>query len=117
MSERPDFLASLEKDIHLFKDAIREASESIVRDEISAYPIFVATKADFPVGELILDREELDTEWSIRASTAEDFIREGIIPVEKAKFFITQYKSPAEFICLFVVPDAERANFIFVPYS
>lgn len=117
MPERPDFLDSLEKDIGLYKEAIREASDTIIRDEISAYPIFVASRDEFPLGELILDSSELDTEWSIRASTAEDFIREGIIPVDKAKFFITNYKSPAEFICLFVVPDRQRANFIFLPYS
>jgi len=116
MEELPEHLSGLEHDLKLFKEPIREVSETIIRDEISRYPIFIAHKEFFPIGELILDREELATEWSISASTAEDFIREGIISMEKAKFFITHYKPASEYICLFVVPDPKQANFIFVPY-
>jgi hypothetical protein len=116
MEETPDYLEELEQDLKLFKEPIREVSETIIRDQISQYPVFIAYKEHFPFGELILDKDELETEWSIKASTAEDLIREGVIPLEKAKFFLTHYKSASEYICLFVVPDMKRANFIFVPY-
>lgn len=115
-NEKPFYLESLEKDLADFKESIMEVSNSIVEDGISNYPVFIAAKEFFPIGELILDKEELQTNWSIFASTAEDLIKNGIIQVEKARFFITQYKPVKEYICLFVVDSEKQAGFIFVPY-
>ena len=114
--EKPEYLQSLEKDIQLFKESIREASESIIQDGISSYPVFIAHRIPFFMGEIILDKEELITEWSISATTAEELIRQGVIQVEKAKFFISNYKPAQEYMCLFVVPSEEEAHFIFIPY-
>jgi hypothetical protein len=114
--EKPAYLDSLQKDLELFKEPIMEASEAIVSEGVSDYPVFIASKEFFPLGELILDKEELQTTWSIFASTAEDLIKAGIIQVDKARFFITQYKPVKEYICLFVVASESEAGFIFVPY-
>jgi hypothetical protein len=115
-TEKPSYLDSLQKDLDLFKEPIMEAAEAIVGEGVSDYPIFIASKELFPIGELILDKEELQTSWSIFASTAEDLIKAGIIQVDKARFFITQYKPVKEYICLFVVASETEAGFIFVPY-
>lgn len=114
--QKPPYLDSLEKDLEIFKDSIKEAADTIVQEGVSDYPVFVATANTFPLGELILDKEELMTNWSIYAATAEDLIRVGIIQVEKARFFITQYKPVNEYMCLFVVASDTEAGFIFVPY-
>lgn len=114
--EKPAYLDSLQKDLELFKEPIMEASLSIVGEGVSDYPVFIASKEFFPIGELILDKEELQTTWSIFASTTEDLIKAGIIQVDKARFFITQYKPVKEYICLFVVASETEAGFIFVPY-
>ena len=116
INEKPSYLESLEKDLDLFKEPIMEASNSIVDEGVSDYPVFIASKEFFPIGELILDKEELQTNWSIFASTTEDLIKAGIIQVDKARFFITQYKPVKEYICLFVVASENEAGFIFVPY-
>ncbi len=116
INEKPAYLESLEKDLGLFKEAILEASNSIVEEGVSDYPVFIAAKDFFPVGELILDKDELQTTWSVYASTTEDLIKAGIIQVDKARFFITQYKPVKEYICLFVVASEKEAGFIFVPY-
>lgn len=116
INEKPAYLVSLEKDLELFKEAIMEASNAIVGEGVSDYPVFIASKEFFPIGELILDKEELQTNWSIFASTTEDLIKAGIIQVDKARFFITQYKPIKEYICLFVVASENEAGFIFVPY-
>ncbi len=115
-NEKPSYIDSLQKDLDLFKEPIMEASISIVDEGVSDYPVFIASKELFPIGELILDKEELQTNWSIFASTAEDLIKAGIIQVDKARFFITQYKPVKEYICLFVVASETEAGFIFVPY-
>lgn len=116
MTERPAYLDSLEQDIAYFREAIREAAASILDDEISAYPVFVFFTSHFPIGERILDREELHTSWSVNATTAEELIRDGVIPLDKAKFFVAQYKPAREYMCLLVVPEGATPNFIFVPY-
>ncbi len=115
-AEKPSYLDSLQKDLEIYKEPIMEASLSIVSEGVSDYPVFVASKEFFPIGELILDKEELQTTWSIFASTTEDLIKAGIIQVDKARFFITQYKPVKEYICLFVVASETEAGFIFVPY-
>jgi len=115
-TEKPAYLDSLQRDLELYKEPIMEASTSIVDEGVSDYPVFIASKETFPIGELILDKAELQTNWSIYASTAEDLIKAGIIQVDKARFFITQYKPVKEFICLFVVASETEAGFIFVPY-
>ena len=116
INEKPAYLESLEKDLTLFKEPIMEASAAIVDEGVSDYPVFIAAKDFFPVGELILDKDELQTNWSIFASTTEELIKAGIIQVDKARFFVTQYKPVKEYICLFVVASETEGGFIFVPY-
>lgn len=114
--EKPSYIDSLQKDLEIYKEPIMEASLSIVNEGVSDYPVFIASKESFPIGELILDKDDLQTTWSIYASTTEDLIKAGIIQVDKARFFITQYKPVKEYICLFVVASDTEAGFIFVPY-
>ena len=115
-NQKPSYLSSLEKDLVLFKESIMDVSLSIVEDGVSDYPVFIASEGFFPIGELILDREELQTQWSIFASTTEELIKAGIIQADKARFFITQYKPVKEYMCLFVVASEKEAGFVFVPY-
>jgi hypothetical protein len=68
------------------------------------------------LGELILDRKDLNTEWSIQASTLEEFVEKGIVHPDKKDRFIKHYKNAYEFMCLFVIVP-EGANFVFFPYQ
>lgn len=115
-ANKPEYLVSLESDVKRYKDAIKEASEAIVNEGVSDYPVFIAHRGAFPIGELILDHKELETQWSIFASTTEELIKAGIIEMEKARFFVTQYKPVNEYMCLFVVASETDAQFIFMPY-
>ena len=109
-------LVSLERDLKFFNESIREVAMEIRVEGISEYPIFVAHQHELKLGELILDRMELNSEWSIHASTIEEFLERGIIKKELKQRFEDSYKDPDKFICVFVVtPDG--ANFVFVPYS
>jgi hypothetical protein len=58
---------------------------------------------------------ELGTNWSIQASTLEEFVEKGIILSQKKEHFLRCYKDPQKFMCIFVVVP-EGANFAFVPY-
>jgi len=109
-------LVSLERDLKLFDDSIREVAIEIMVEGLSNYPIFIAHQHDLTLGEVILDRHDLNSSWSIHASTLEEFLERGVIKKELRERFVDTYKNPNKFICVFVVvPDG--ANFVFVPYQ
>lgn len=109
-------LLSLERDLKFFNDSIREVATEIMVEGLSSYPIFIAHQHQVDLGELILDRVELNSNWSIHASTLEEFLERGVIRKELRQRFVDTYKDPGKFICVFVVVP-EGANFVFVPYK
>lgn len=109
-------LKSLKKDLDLYSDSIAEVAQDIIQEQLSQYPIFVAHQHVLNLGELILDKNELGTAWSIHASTMEEFLEKGLIKEDKKSFFIAKYKDPLAFMCLFVIVP-EGANFVFYPYK
>jgi hypothetical protein len=108
-------LVSLETDLKFFNESIREVAVEIMVEGLSNYPIFIAHRHELKLGELILDRHDLHTEWSIHASTLEEFVEKGVIKEILKDRFIKTYKNPNDYMCLFVVVP-EGANFVFYPY-
>ncbi|HAT92920.1 MAG TPA: hypothetical protein DCS36_11145 [Sphingobacterium sp.] len=109
-------LKSLQVDLDFYSESIREVAQEIVEEGYSDYPIFVAHQHEVSVGELILDRKELETKWSINASTLEEFVEMDIIQEDRKASFIQNYTPAKDYMCLFVVV-AEGANFVFYPYK
>ena len=108
-------LVSLEKDLTLYADSIKEVALEILLEGVSTHPIFVAHQHTVSIGEMILDREELHTDWTIQASTIEEFVEKGIINPDKKAMFLKAYKKPEDYMCVFVIVP-EGANFIYYPY-
>jgi L-cysteine desulfidase len=109
-------LLSLKRDLKLYNESIREVAVEIMVEGLSRYPIFIAHQHEVKLGEPILDRNDLNTEWSIHASTLEEFIDRGIIKKELEARFIKSYKNPHDFMCVFVIVP-EGANFVYYPYG
>jgi len=108
-------LVSLEKDLQFFNESIREVAVEIMMEGLSNVPIFIAHQHELSLGEVILDRHDLNTEWSIHASTFEEFVERGLIKDLLKDRFMDNYKNPNDFMCVFVVVP-EGANFVFYPY-
>ena len=115
-SKKGNPLQSLEADLKMYSDSIKEVSAEIIAEGVSSHPLFVAHQHEVKLGEPILDRNELNTSWSIHASTLEEFVEKGIIHPDKKAKFIKQYKNASDFMCLFVIVP-EGANFVFYPYK
>lgn len=113
--EKKSPLLSLEKDLNFYADSMKEVAVEIRVEGISSYPIFIAHQHQVNIGELILNRDELNTNWSIQASTLEEFIQKGIIHPDKKEHFLKSYKNADRFMCVFVVVP-EGANFVYYPY-
>ena len=109
-------LVSLGNDLKLYSDSIHEVAVEIMVEGLSRYPIFVAHQHEVKLGEMILDRHDLNTEWTIQASTLEEFVEKGIIKSMLKDRFIKSYKNPDDYMCVFVVVP-EGANFVYFPYQ
>ncbi len=109
-------LLSLEEDLKLYAESIKEVAVEIMVEGISLNPIFIAHQHEVKIGEVILNKDELNTNWTIQASTLEEFIEKGVIHPDKKESFIKNYKRPEDFMCVFVIVP-EGANFVFYPYS
>lgn len=109
-------LKSLEADLKFYSESIKEVSAVIRVEGISIYPVFIAHQHEVNLGEPILNKDELNTNWTIHASTLEEFVEKGVIHADKKDRFIKHYKNANDFMCLFVVVP-EGANFIFFPYQ
>jgi len=113
--EKKSPLVSLEKDLTFYADSIKEVAVEIMMEGISLHPIFIAHQHEVSIGEVILNRAELNTDWTIQASTLEEFIQKGIIHPDKKEQFLKTYKKPENYMCVFVVVP-EGANFVYYPY-
>jgi len=109
-------LQSLETDLRLYSESLREIAVEIMVEGLSSHPIFVAHQHEVALGEMILNKDDLNTEWTIHASTMEEFVEKSIIKKELQQRFIDTYKNPHEFMCVFVIVP-EGANFVFFPYG
>ncbi|MFI5162506.1 MAG: hypothetical protein ACHQHN_14595 [Sphingobacteriales bacterium] len=109
-------LVSLEKDLKFYSESLQEVAVEIMVEGLSLYPIFIAHQHEVKLGEMILDRHDLNTEWTIQASTLEEFIEKKIIKAELKERFIKSYKTPHDFMCVFVIVP-EGANFVYFPYQ
>jgi hypothetical protein len=109
-------LKSLETDLVLYADSLKEVADEIIAEELSKFPIFVAHQHEVSIGEVVIDKNEMATEWNIHASTIEEFLEVGIIKSDKEDFFKQNYKDPQKFMCIFAIVP-EGANFVFYPYK
>jgi hypothetical protein len=108
-------LVSLEKDLAFYADSIKEIAIEIIAEGISEQPVFIAHQHEVSIGEVILNRAELNTNWTIQASTLAEFVEKGIIHPDKKAHFLKTYKNPQNYMCVFVIVPA-GANFIYYPY-
>ena len=113
---KPSPLQSLKLDLDFYSDSINEISQEMISQEYTSFPIFIAHQHEVSVGEVILDRSELNTNWTINASSLEEFVEQGIIKEEKKALFEQNFKNPTDFMCLSVVVP-EGANFVFYPFK
>lgn len=109
------YLGSITQDFVVVSDTLKEASYQIRKRGFSDYPIFPISKIDLPIGQLLIGRSELATNWNYNASYLDEFTQREIVGVDHVEDFKKSYKNPDEFCCLFVVDD-DFTNFVYIPY-
>ena len=109
-------LKMLEADIKTLGELFKDAAQTIVNQNVSNYPIFVAHRYALNMGIELVERERMNTNWSFNASTLEEIVTKNIISRDKLDNFRAIYKSPDDFVCVFVI-DETMSEFIFYPYE
>ena len=104
----------LKKELLPYTKALGKAADVILTQEVSAFPIFVVHQHTVDIGINIVDRETVKGNWSVNASTLEEFVTKQILSPEKVDDFKLVYKNHDGELCLFVLNEL-GANFIFLP--
>jgi hypothetical protein len=109
-------LKMLEADIKSLGELLKDAALTIFNEGVSNYPIFVAHRYALNMGIELVDKERMQTNWSFNASTLEEMVTKNIISRENLDGFREIYKSPEDFVCIFVI-DETISEFVFYPYE
>ncbi len=104
-----------QEEVKPYLTMLREANRTIIDEEVSSHPIFVFHTHDVELGIELTSAEDIAGNWSVRASTLEEFVARRLIEEEKLESFKKTFKDPEAFFCLFVVQPDQSAQFIFVP--
>lgn len=109
------YLGTITSDFVKISDNLKETSYQIRSRKFSKYPIFLMSKTTNPIGQILIKQKEFDNDWNYYASFLDEFIQRNLIDKKNKTHFISVYKDPDEFCCLFVMDDKFN-NFVFIPY-
>ena len=71
--ERDEVLTKLHEDLDVSKNLLWTVKEQVQKNDISNYPIFVATTEILDLGKLVIDKNQLGINWFFFASHLEEF--------------------------------------------
>ncbi|CCH55512.1 hypothetical protein BN8_04773 [Fibrisoma limi BUZ 3] len=108
-------MGAISSDFVLVADQLKEASYQIRKRGFSEFPIFVASRRDVPIGQLLIGATELSNQWNYKATFVDEFVQRKLIGPESIDLFKENYKKPDEYCCLFVV-QGDFAGFVYIPY-
>jgi hypothetical protein len=108
-------LVEIERLLKRYRSTLADAAETVRTQDVSNYPIFVASKQEIDLGIPLLLRGSMPDEWAVNASTLEEFHAKRVIDVEKIDDFRTLYRKHNADICVFLFLSDGTAKFIFIP--
>jgi hypothetical protein len=109
------YLGTITQDFVKIADTLKDASYQLRSRKISNYPIFPICKEGQPIGQLLINKADLNLDWNYFFSFIDEFVQRTLIDEDKVDLFKENYKDPEEFCCLFVI-DKEFTNFVYIPY-
>jgi len=104
----------LQSELKSYKKMMGQASDTIIDNDVSEYPIFVIHQQTVEIGIPITRKEQVTGNWSVNASSMEEMVSKQLIYESKIAEFKKVYKDPQKNLCLFVLSEL-GAQFIFIP--
>lgn len=107
----------LEEFLNEFSGDILETSRDLIEAKFTEFPMYLVHKDNnIEIGQILLDRVELETNFYISVSTLEEFLDNGFVDPDKQKEFKKAYGDPLKQMCvLWIVGD--QAHFVFFPFG
>ncbi|MEZ4826115.1 MAG: hypothetical protein R3C61_07450 [Bacteroidia bacterium] len=118
MNEEPGeiILESIRNDMAVVGRSLYTLAQRVIEEEISDYPIFIASQDYVDIGKPIFDRDVVQVNWFFNVSFLEDFVKKGLIQAERANQFKRTFNDPSRKACVFVISE-DTGRFVFVPYD
>lgn len=107
-------LKLLKHEIRPYLAMLKKARATIIDQHVSDYPIFVFHQQHVEIGIPLVRRNEVKGNWSVNASTLEEFVTKQLIAQENIEHVKKSFRDPALTFCLFVLSEL-GAQFIFMP--
>ncbi|MEL6923174.1 MAG: hypothetical protein AAFO94_03930 [Bacteroidota bacterium] len=104
----------IQDELSPYKKTLGQAADTIIEQNVSSYPIFVVHQLEVGIGIPLIEREQVEGNWSINASSLEEFATKNLVEPEKLDEFKRVYKDPTAHLCLFLLSDF-GATFVFLP--
>lgn len=111
---KAELFLQLHDELKGYKKMMSEAAQIIMDKDVSDYPIFVVHQQEVAIGIPIAEREKVKGNWSVNASSLEEFVSKNIVYDTKIEDFKANYRDPEDFICIFVLSEL-GAQFIYLP--
>jgi hypothetical protein len=111
MSQVPGFI-ELEKELLPYRKILAQAADVIINENVSKYPIFIIHQQELDMGLALIEAGE-KLKWSVNASTLEEFVTKKLVFMDRVQEFISAYKDPEQYRCLFVLSEL-GAQFIYI---
>jgi len=108
------YIGTISRDFVKVSETLKESSYQIRKAGFD-FPIFPIAKDSISIGQILLDKNDLQLGWNYYASFLGEFLERELIATEREDDFKTSYKDPDEFCCLFVV-DRDFTKFVYIPY-
>lgn len=104
-------LNKIKKDLEQYHTVMDKASDELVNQEITKYPIFIVSPQSIDLG-IPLNGQE--SKMNLNISTLEELATKNVVKKERVKSFIEIYKNPNDYYCLFII-DTLGPKFVFTP--
>jgi hypothetical protein len=109
-------LKALEAELTEYSGQLLEITRELMKERVSEFPIFIAHQADVYIGEIIIDKNEYEVDFSLSVSTVEEFVETGLIQKEKLAAFREAFGNPLKNMCVFWV-HGDNARYILFPFA
>ncbi len=113
-SDQTEKLVILQQELATYNQVFEKTILKTEEHGMPKNPIFVLHQDHIPLGFSILEKDINGGNWNIMLSSMEEFIKKGIIRIERIDEFQSLYQGKTRHYCLFVLSEL-GAQFIFLP--
>lgn len=115
-TKEQEILSTLEADVKVLKDPLKETITEIIKQGFSNYPILIAHMEEIQLADKVIDKQMFNTSFHFSATILEVMVKKGIIKKEAEDAMKQKISESKDSACILLLhPDVMR--FVFYPLS